>query len=71
MNAQAYVPTSLSRGARFVDPIMKAILESAYTADNNELFLANIAFGMPILAIHGFVAFSSAYVARFAHFQQR
>lgn len=61
MNAQAYVSTGLSHGSRFVGPLLRAILESAYTSDNNELFLGNIAHTVPILAMHGCVAPISVY----------
>ncbi|KAI5124055.1 hypothetical protein M0805_003883 [Coniferiporia weirii] len=51
LNAQSYVPLTLSRGARFADPALRAVLESALTHDNNELFLTS--GKVPILAIHG------------------
>ncbi|KAH9951491.1 hypothetical protein B0H21DRAFT_818527 [Amylocystis lapponica] len=49
---QTYVPLSQSRAAHFIDPAVRAILESSFTPDDNDLFLSNVA-DMPILAIHG------------------
>ncbi|GJE86814.1 hypothetical protein PsYK624_028970 [Phanerochaete sordida] len=52
MKAQAYVPLLHSRSARFIDPYMRAVLETALTPDDNDLFVSNLV-DTPILAIHG------------------
>jgi len=40
------------RSAHYVDPILRSILESSLTPDDNDLHLSNIAT-LPILAVHG------------------
>lgn len=40
------------RSAHFIDPMMRAILESSMTPDDNDLFLTNI-LDVPVLAVHG------------------
>ncbi|KAM5531823.1 hypothetical protein V8D89_014522 [Ganoderma adspersum] len=52
IKSQAYVPWVQSRSAHYVDPALRAILDSSLTPDDNDLFLSNLA-AMPILAIHG------------------
>ncbi|KAI0798096.1 hypothetical protein C8Q75DRAFT_34633 [Abortiporus biennis] len=52
IKSQSYVPLTMSRGAHFVDPTLRAILESSLTADDNDLFVRNLV-DTPILAIHG------------------
>ncbi|THH15894.1 hypothetical protein EW146_g4658 [Bondarzewia mesenterica] len=52
IKAQAYVPLTQSRSAHFVDPSLRAILETSHTPDDNDLFLSNLV-DTPILAIHG------------------
>ncbi|KZT03565.1 uncharacterized protein LAESUDRAFT_814646 [Laetiporus sulphureus 93-53] len=52
IKSQAYVPLTQSRAAHYIDPSMRAILESSLTPDDNDLFLSNLAY-TPILAIHG------------------
>lgn len=42
------------RSAHFLDPGVRAILETALTPDDNDLFLSNLV-NTPVLAIHGFV----------------
>lgn len=53
LSAAAYVPLTLSHGARFVDPSLRSVLESSYIPDDNTLFLGNLADNIPVLAIHG------------------
>ncbi|KAK0502905.1 hypothetical protein EDD18DRAFT_1135549 [Armillaria luteobubalina] len=52
IKSQSYVPLTLSRSARFVDPILLSVLETSLTPDNNDLFLTNLV-DTPVLAIHG------------------
>ncbi|KZV67959.1 hypothetical protein PENSPDRAFT_32803 [Peniophora sp. CONT] len=52
IKAQAYVPLIQSHSAHYVDPALRGVLESAYTPDDNDLFLSNLAHH-PILAVHG------------------
>ncbi|THV08034.1 hypothetical protein K435DRAFT_815267 [Dendrothele bispora CBS 962.96] len=52
IKSQSYVPLTLSRSARYIDPALNAILESSLTPDNNDLFMSNLV-NMPVLAIHG------------------
>ncbi|KAI6129123.1 hypothetical protein EV401DRAFT_2194488 [Pisolithus croceorrhizus] len=52
IKSQAYVPWSLSRFTHFVDPFLRAVLETSLTPDDNDLFLSNLV-GTPILALHG------------------
>ncbi|TFY55536.1 hypothetical protein EVJ58_g8182 [Rhodofomes roseus] len=52
LKSQAYVPLIQSHSAHYVDPSLRAILETALTPDDNDLFLSNLAH-TPILAIHG------------------
>ena len=56
LSPAAYVPLTQSHGARFVDPSLRAILESAYVADDNALFMSNLAH-KPVLVVHGYVGF--------------
>lgn len=48
----AYVPLTQAHGAHFVDPALRALLESSYVADDNALFMSNLA-DKPVLVIHG------------------
>ncbi|KIL69564.1 hypothetical protein M378DRAFT_69148 [Amanita muscaria Koide BX008] len=52
IKSQAYIPLSWSRSAHFIDPTLRAILESALTPDDNDLHLTNLS-DKPICAIHG------------------
>ncbi|KAI0295492.1 hypothetical protein BC826DRAFT_1104235 [Russula brevipes] len=52
IKAQAYVPLTHSRSAHFIDPFLRAILESSFTSDDNDLFLSNLV-DTPSLVIHG------------------
>ncbi|KAJ6618285.1 hypothetical protein B0H10DRAFT_2164198 [Mycena sp. CBHHK59/15] len=52
IKSQAYVPLSMSRSAHFIDPAVRAILESSLTPDDNDLFSSNLV-DTPVLAIHG------------------
>lgn len=68
IKSQAYVPWSMSRYAttfhdmsqpyahrsfsHFIDPFLRAILETSLTPDDNDLFVSNLV-GIPILAVHG------------------
>ncbi|TFY66824.1 hypothetical protein EVG20_g4262 [Dentipellis fragilis] len=52
IKAQSYVPLTQSRSAHFIDPSLRAVLETAFTPDDNDLFLSNLV-DTPILAIHG------------------
>ncbi|KZT74257.1 hypothetical protein DAEQUDRAFT_702566 [Daedalea quercina L-15889] len=52
LKSQLYVSLIQSHSAHYVDPTLRAILETALTADDNDLFLSNLAH-TPILAIHG------------------
>lgn len=52
IKSQAYVPLTMSRSAHFLDPILRAILESSLTPDDNDLYLSNLV-DTPVLAIHG------------------
>ncbi|KAK7693141.1 hypothetical protein QCA50_002707 [Cerrena zonata] len=52
IKSQAYVPLTLSRSAHYIDPVLRSILETSLTPDDNDLFLSNLAH-TPILAIHG------------------
>lgn len=42
------------RSAHFIDPSLRAILDSAATPDDNDLFLSNLVH-TPVLAVHGLV----------------
>ncbi|KAH7927731.1 hypothetical protein BV22DRAFT_1110944 [Leucogyrophana mollusca] len=52
IKAQAYVNMAMSRSAHFVDPSLRAILESSFTPDDNDLFMSNLV-DTPVLSIHG------------------
>ncbi|KAF7359398.1 Transmembrane protein [Mycena sanguinolenta] len=52
IKSQSYVPLIMSRSAHFIDPAVRAILESSLTPDDNDLFLSNLV-DMPVLAVHG------------------
>ncbi|KAF7295253.1 hypothetical protein MIND_01064200 [Mycena indigotica] len=52
IKSQAYVPLTMSRSAHFIDPAVRAILETSLTPDDNDLFLSNLV-DTPILALHG------------------
>ncbi|KAF9452861.1 hypothetical protein P691DRAFT_721023 [Macrolepiota fuliginosa MF-IS2] len=50
IKSQAYVPLTIS--AHFIDPALRAILESSLTPDDSDLFLTNV-INKPVLVIHG------------------
>ncbi|KAI0670663.1 hypothetical protein C8Q78DRAFT_1070204 [Trametes maxima] len=52
IKSQSYVSWVQSRSAHYVDPALRAILDSSLTPDDNDLFLSNLA-DTPVLAIHG------------------
>ncbi|OSD02781.1 hypothetical protein PYCCODRAFT_1495213 [Trametes coccinea BRFM310] len=52
IKSQAYVPWVQSRSAHYVDPALRAILDSSLTPDDNDLFISNLV-DTPVLAIHG------------------
>ncbi|GLB35159.1 putative prolyl oligopeptidase family protein [Lyophyllum shimeji] len=52
IKSQAYVPLTMSRSGHYIDPALRAILESSLTPDDNDLHLSNLV-DTPILAIHG------------------
>ncbi|KAF8184969.1 hypothetical protein K438DRAFT_1597701 [Mycena galopus ATCC 62051] len=52
IKSQSYVPLIMSRSAHFIDPAVRAILESSLTPDDNDLFLSNLV-DTPVLAVHG------------------
>ncbi|KAF7322675.1 hypothetical protein HMN09_00046300 [Mycena chlorophos] len=52
IKSQAYVALSMSRSAHFIDPAVRAILETSLTPDDDDLFLSNLV-DTPLLAIHG------------------
>jgi len=49
-----YILHQLDRSGHFIDPLLRAILETSLTPDDNDLFMTNIT-RKPILVIHGFV----------------
>ncbi|KAL0947293.1 hypothetical protein HGRIS_013412 [Hohenbuehelia grisea] len=52
IKSQSYVPLTMSRSAHFIDPVLRAILESSLTPDDNDLFIPNL-LDTPLLAVHG------------------
>lgn len=52
IKSQTYVSWCMSRFAHFVDPALRAVLDSSLTPDDNDLFLGNLV-GKPVLALHG------------------
>ena len=52
IKSQAYVSWCMSRFAHFVDPELRAVLDSSLTPDDDDLFLGNLV-GKPVLAVHG------------------
>ncbi|KAI0085425.1 hypothetical protein BDY19DRAFT_896611 [Irpex rosettiformis] len=52
IKSQAYVPFVQSRSAHFIDPTLRAILETSITPDDDDLFVTNLV-DTPVLAIHG------------------
>lgn len=44
----------MSRSAHFIDPLLRAILETSLTPDDDDLFSTNI-INKPVLVVHGFV----------------
>jgi hypothetical protein len=40
--------------AHYIDPVLRSVLESSLTPDDNDLFMSNLA-NTPILAVHGSV----------------
>ncbi|KAH8102881.1 hypothetical protein BXZ70DRAFT_1006072 [Cristinia sonorae] len=52
IKSQAYISLVQSRSAHYIDPTLRAILETALTPDDNDLFLSNLV-NTKVLAIHG------------------
>ncbi|RXW24865.1 hypothetical protein EST38_g947 [Candolleomyces aberdarensis] len=52
IKSQAYVPLTHARFAHYMDPMLRAIVESSLTPDDNDLHLSNIVH-IPLLAVHG------------------
>uniref|UniRef100_D8PW24 Peptidase S9 prolyl oligopeptidase catalytic domain-containing protein n=1 Tax=Schizophyllum commune (strain H4-8 / FGSC 9210) TaxID=578458 RepID=D8PW24_SCHCM len=52
IKSQAYVSLGMGRGAHYADPALNGILDASFAADDNDLFLTNLA-DIPIYAIHG------------------
>ncbi|KAI0807549.1 hypothetical protein C8Q74DRAFT_1363040 [Fomes fomentarius] len=52
IKSQAYVPWTQSRSAHYIDPAVRAVLDSSLTPDDNDLFLSNLV-DTPVLGIHG------------------
>ncbi|KAF8644122.1 hypothetical protein AX16_008651 [Volvariella volvacea WC 439] len=52
IKSQAYISLSMSRSAHFIDPMLRAILETSLTPDDNDLHLSNLKHTR-VLAIHG------------------
>lgn len=52
IKSQAYVPLTMARNGHFIDPVLRSILESSLTPDDNDLHMSNLV-DTPILAIHG------------------
>lgn len=52
IKSQAYVSWNMSHFAHFVDPSLRAVLDTSLTPDDNHLFLGNLV-GKPVLALHG------------------
>ncbi|KAK2467077.1 hypothetical protein APHAL10511_001335 [Amanita phalloides] len=52
IKSQAYVPLTMSRSAHYIDPALRAVLESALTPDDNDIHLSNLV-GTPVCAVHG------------------
>lgn len=40
--------------AHYIDPALRAVLETSLTPDDNDLFLSNLV-NIPVLAVHGYV----------------
>ncbi|KAF8078159.1 hypothetical protein FPV67DRAFT_1603782 [Lyophyllum atratum] len=52
IKSHAYVPLTMSRSSHYIDPALRALLESSLTPDDNDLHLSNLV-DTPVLAIHG------------------
>ncbi|KAF8163069.1 Alpha/Beta hydrolase protein, partial [Crassisporium funariophilum] len=52
IKSQAYIPLTLARSGHYIDPSLRAILESSLTPDDNDLHISNLV-DIPILAVHG------------------
>ncbi|KAI5835596.1 hypothetical protein K523DRAFT_368134 [Schizophyllum commune Tattone D] len=52
IKSQAYVGLGMGRGAHYADPALNGILDASFAADDNDLFLTNLA-DIPIYAVHG------------------
>ena len=50
--ANTNIENFIVRSGRFIDPLLRAILDTALTPDDNDLFMSNLV-NTPILAIHG------------------
>lgn len=44
--------TAMRRSAHFIDPSLRAILDSSSTPDDNDIFLSNLV-DIPVLGVHG------------------
>ena len=51
-NGVRNLPLPCGSSAHYIDPSLRAVLETALTPDDNDLFLSNLAH-IPVLAIHG------------------
>ncbi len=63
-----FTDVSFIRSAHYVDPGLRAILDSSLTPDDNDLFLSNLV-DTPVLAIHGYVILWATM--SHAHIKQR
>ncbi|KAG9318168.1 hypothetical protein JVU11DRAFT_244 [Chiua virens] len=52
IKSQAYVSWSMSRFAHFIDPALRAVLDTSLTPDDNDLYLGNLV-SKPVLALNG------------------
>lgn len=52
MLCDAEADQPIDRFAHFIDPALRAVLETSLAPDDNDLFLSNLAH-TPVLAIHG------------------
>ncbi|KAG6874319.1 hypothetical protein C0995_001544 [Termitomyces sp. Mi166 len=52
LKSQAYIPWTMSRSAHYIDPALRAVLDSSLTPDDNDLHLSNLV-DIPVLAVHG------------------
>lgn len=52
MNVIFFVFNNICRSGHFIDPMLRAILESSLTPDDNDIHLSNLV-DVDLLAIHG------------------